>query len=96
MRKPEDPVRSPVLKAHIGWARVSFAKTLSDAGVTLSFYGIVHAQHAFLRVELSEGRYELAVSGMCFAMLLKLFAWVLRAELGPRVGEGEVVDVWEW
>lgn len=44
---------------------------------------------AFIRDELSKGRYDPAVSGVCFQMLLELFGRVLNVDLGPRDG-GEV------
>lgn len=49
---------------------------------------------AFIRDELSKGRYDPAVSGVCFQMLLEVFGRTLRSELGPRAGvEKEVEDV---
>ena len=69
-------------------------KTLHEAGVDFSFYEIAGAQHAFIRDELSKGRYDPAVSGTCFEMLREIFGRVLRSDLGPRTGEkGEVEDV---
>lgn len=69
-------------------------KTLHDAGVDFSFYEIAGAQHAFIRDELSKGRYDAAVSGICFEMLRELFRRTLRSDLGPRVsGDGKVEDV---
>lgn len=69
-------------------------KTLHDAGVTFSFYEVAWAQHAFIRDELSKGRYDPAISGICFQMLLELFGRTLSGDLGPREGgDGEVEDV---
>ncbi len=49
---------------------------------------------AFIRDELSKGRYDPAVSGVCFEMLLEVFGRMLRSELGARAGgEREVEDV---
>lgn len=62
-------------------------KTLHDAGVTFSFYEVAWAQHAFIRDELSKGRYDPAIAGICFQMLLELFNRTLRSDLGPREGE---------
>ena len=62
-------------------------KTLHEAGVVFSFYEPAWAQHAFIRDELSKGRYDPAISGICFQMLTELFARVLRSDLGPRSGE---------
>ncbi|KAF2674019.1 alpha/beta-hydrolase [Microthyrium microscopicum] len=64
-------------------------KTLQDAGVTFSFYENSFAQHAFIRDELSKGRYDPAVAGICFQMLLELFGRVLRSDLGPAEGVAE-------
>ncbi|KAF2839044.1 alpha/beta-hydrolase [Patellaria atrata CBS 101060] len=69
-------------------------KTLTEANVTFSFYEVAWAQHAFIRDELSKGRYDPAIAGICFQMLLEVFNRTLRSELGPRVGDvGEVEDV---
>ena len=49
---------------------------------------------AFIRDELSKGRYDPAISNICFEMLLELFGRVLSSELGPRAGgEQEIEDV---
>lgn len=61
-------------------------KTLHEAGVTFSFYEPAWAQHAFIRDELSKGRYDAALSGVCFEMLKELFNRTLRSDLGPRSG----------
>ncbi|KAF2214315.1 hypothetical protein CERZMDRAFT_57659 [Cercospora zeae-maydis SCOH1-5] len=69
-------------------------KTLHDAGIVFSFYEPAWAQHAFIRDELSKGRYDPALSGICFQMLLELFGRTLDGDLGPLVSEsGEVEDV---
>ncbi|KAM3422013.1 hypothetical protein BST61_g2389 [Cercospora zeina] len=69
-------------------------KTLHDAGVVFSFYEPAWAQHAFIRDELSKGRYDPALSGICFQMLLELFGRALDGDLGPMVSEtSEVEDV---
>lgn len=52
------------------------------------------AQHAFIRDELSKGRYDPALAGICFQILLELFGRTLNGGLGPREGDGgEVEDV---
>lgn len=49
---------------------------------------------AFIRDELSKGRYDPAISNITFQMLLELFGRTLKSDLGPRVGaEGEVEHV---
>lgn len=69
-------------------------KTLTEKNVTFSFYEIAWAQHAFIRDELSKGRYDPAIAGICFSMLTELFNRTLRSDLGPRSGEDvEVEDV---
>jgi carboxymethylenebutenolidase len=42
---------------------------------------------AFIRDELSKGRYDAALSGVCFEMLKELFNRTLRSDLGPASGE---------
>ncbi|KAH7126664.1 Alpha/Beta hydrolase protein [Dendryphion nanum] len=68
-------------------------KTLHDAGITFSFYEPAWAQHAFIRDELSKGRYDPQLSAICFEMLKEVFGRTLRADLGEREGEGEVEHV---
>jgi carboxymethylenebutenolidase len=69
--------------------------------VTFSFYEPAWAQHAFIRDELSKyvqpallvlinlcrGRYDPALAGICFQMLLELFGRTLNGDLGPMSGE---------
>lgn len=46
---------------------------------------------AFIRDELSKGRYDPAISGICFQMLLELFDRVLSIDLGSReAGEQKI------
>ncbi|EQK98918.1 hypothetical protein G6O67_002723 [Ophiocordyceps sinensis] len=59
---------------------------LRDAGVVFSFHEFAGAQHAFIRDELSKGRYDPAVTKVCFEVLLELFGRVLKTDLGPRDG----------
>ncbi|PVI00670.1 alpha/beta-hydrolase [Periconia macrospinosa] len=69
-------------------------KRLHEEGVIFSWYEPAWAQHAFIRDELSKGRYDAALSGVCFEMLKELFNRTLRSDLGPRDGEDlEVEDV---
>ncbi|KAF1810110.1 alpha/beta-hydrolase [Eremomyces bilateralis CBS 781.70] len=63
-------------------------KTLTDAGVVYSLYEVAWAQHAFIRDELSKGRYDPAISNICFSMLMEVFNRCLRSDLGPREGGG--------
>ncbi|KAK4156361.1 Alpha/Beta hydrolase protein [Chaetomidium leptoderma] len=65
---------------------------LRAAGVTFSFHEFAWAQHAFIRDELSKGRYDPAVSRACFEVLLEVFGRVLRTELGEADGEVQKVE----
>ncbi|TKA65884.1 hypothetical protein B0A49_10215 [Cryomyces minteri] len=62
-------------------------KTLHEKGVIFSFYEPAWAQHAFIRDELSKGRYDPGLVKICFEMLLEVFNRTLRSDLGPRNGE---------
>lgn len=62
-------------------------KTLHEFGVTFSFFEPAWAQHAFIRDELSKGRYDPALSSICFSMLLELFHRTLSGDLGPHHGD---------
>lgn len=69
-------------------------RTLHEKGVVFSFYEVSHAQHAFIRDELSKGRYDAALAGVCFQMLLELFERTLKIDLGPKDGaEQKIEDV---
>ncbi|KAK4122523.1 alpha/beta-hydrolase [Parathielavia appendiculata] len=59
---------------------------LRESGATFSFHEFAWAQHAFIRDELSKGRYDPAISKACFEVLLEVFGRVLRTELGEREG----------
>ncbi|KAF5971655.1 carboxymethylenebutenolidase [Fusarium coicis] len=59
---------------------------LREAGVPTSFYEFAWAQHAFIRDELSKGRYDPAITKVCFEVLLELFGRVLKTELGAKDG----------
>lgn len=67
-------------------------RTLHEKGVCFSFYEVSHAQHAFIRDELSKGRYDAALAGVCFQMLLELFERTLKIDLGPRVDGSEKIE----
>ncbi|KAL9135962.1 MAG: hypothetical protein Q9175_002839, partial [Cornicularia normoerica] len=67
-------------------------KTLHEKGVCFSFYEVAHAQHAFIRDELSKGRYDPFVSKICFEMLLEVFGRALKSDLGPRDGAMEEIE----
>jgi carboxymethylenebutenolidase len=59
---------------------------LWEAGVTFSFHEFAWAQHAFIRDELSKGRYDPAVTKVCFEVLLEAFGRVLKTDLGEAGG----------
>ncbi|KAG5663824.1 hypothetical protein KAF25_006409 [Fusarium avenaceum] len=60
---------------------------LREAGVVTSFYEFAWAQHAFIRDELSKGRYDPAITKICFEVLLELFGRVLKTDLGAKDGD---------
>ncbi|QPH06285.1 hypothetical protein C2857_004659 [Epichloe festucae Fl1] len=59
---------------------------LREAGVVFSFHEFAWAQHAFIRDELSKGRYDPAVTKACFEVLLEVFGRVLKTDLGEPQG----------
>jgi dienelactone hydrolase len=56
-------------------------KRLHEEGVTFSFYEHAWAQHAFIRDELSKGRYDPAITGICWDMAMELFGRTLQLDL---------------
>ena len=46
---------------------------------------------AFIRDESSKGRYDPAITGVCFEMMMELFERVLKTDLGER-DEGTGAD----
>ncbi|KAF9584492.1 hypothetical protein BGW38_006248 [Lunasporangiospora selenospora] len=69
-------------------------KTLEDADITMTFLELQDAQHAFIRDELSKGRYDAAIAKVCFEMLLESFHRNLHMDLGPRKGpKGNTKDL---
>jgi carboxymethylenebutenolidase len=65
---------------------------LRDAGVIFSFHEFAWAQHAFIRDELSKGRYDPAITKACFEVLLEMFGRVLKTDLGEADGEKHEVE----
>lgn len=53
---------------------------------------LIHLIDAFIRDELSKGRYDPAISGICFEMLLELFNRTLKLDLGPKAGGEQKVE----
>ncbi|KAJ8066490.1 hypothetical protein OCU04_005550 [Sclerotinia nivalis] len=67
-------------------------KTLREKGITFSWYEVAWAQHAFIRDELSKGRYDPAISKICFEILLELFGRTLKLDLGPHDGKEQKIE----
>ncbi|VBB83640.1 Putative Carboxymethylenebutenolidase [Podospora comata] len=65
---------------------------LREAGVVFSFHEFAWAQHAFIRDELSKGRYDPAITKVCFEVLLEQFGRVLKTELGDGDGKKQEVE----
>jgi carboxymethylenebutenolidase len=65
---------------------------LRAAGVTFSFHEFAWAQHAFIRDELSKGRYDPAITKACFEVLLEMFGRVLKTELGDSDGSVQKIE----
>ncbi|QSZ29474.1 hypothetical protein DSL72_003988 [Monilinia vaccinii-corymbosi] len=67
-------------------------KTLREKGITFSWYEVAWAQHAFIRDELSKGRYDPAISKICFEILLELFGRTLKLDLGLHDGKEQKIE----
>lgn len=65
---------------------------LRDAGTVFSFYEFAWAQHAFIRDELSKGRYDPAITKVCFEVLLELFGRTLKTDLGDKDAKPEKTE----
>jgi len=69
-------------------------RRLREKGVVYSWYEVAWAQHAFIRDELSKGRYDPAISKICFEILLELFGRTLKLDLGAHDGvEQKIEDI---
>lgn len=71
---------------------VSTSLLLPPEKYSLTKVNYVYAIDAFIRDELSKGRYDPAISGICFEMLLELFNRTLKLELGPREGGVQKIE----
>ncbi|RDW68286.1 alpha hydrolase-18 [Coleophoma crateriformis] len=67
-------------------------KTLREKGVVFSWYEPAGAQHAFIRDELSKGRYDPAITKVCFEILLELFGRTLKLDLGAHDGGVQKIE----
>ena len=65
---------------------------LREAGVCFSFHEFAWAQHAFIRDELSKGRYDPAITKACFEVLLEMFGRLLKTDLGEADGKKQEVE----
>lgn len=65
---------------------------LREAGTVFSFHEFAWAQHAFIRDELSKGRYDPAITKACFEVLLELFGRTLKVDLGARDGAPQKLE----
>ncbi|KAK4699947.1 carboxymethylenebutenolidase, partial [Phenoliferia sp. Uapishka_3] len=54
----------------------------------LSFLEL-QASHAFIRDEMSKGRFDSAISKVCFELLMEVFGRTIGRDLGERVVEGK-------
>ncbi|ORY63978.1 dienelactone hydrolase [Pseudomassariella vexata] len=75
-----------------GPGRDLIRQKLRDAGTVFSFYEFAWAQHAFVRDELSKGRYDPAITKICFEVLLELFGRTLKTDLGTRDDTPEKIE----
>ncbi|KAK7746760.1 hypothetical protein SLS53_001948 [Cytospora paraplurivora] len=65
---------------------------LREAGVTFSWHEFAWAQHAFIRDELSKGRYDPAITKACFEVLLEVFQRTLKVDLGVKDATPQKVE----
>ncbi|KAI5926081.1 dienelactone hydrolase [Camillea tinctor] len=65
---------------------------LRESGVAFNFHEFAWAQHAFIRDELSKGRYDPAITKICFEVLLELFNRTLKTDLGERDNRPQEVE----
>lgn len=76
----------------VAWAQRTL--DLYDTGIKSTILLTWDVTDAFIRDELSKGRYDPAITKVCFEMLLELFGRTLKLDLGEHDGKGlEVEDV---
>mmetsp|Transcript_1714 Transcript_1714/g.3131 ORF Transcript_1714/g.3131 Transcript_1714/m.3131 type:complete len:277 (-) Transcript_1714:447-1277(-) len=66
--------------------RDKIRKALTDANVDFAWYE-PNAKHAFVRDELSKGRFDFPIAKICEAMMLEMFQRKLQLGLGSREDE---------
>ena len=65
---------------------------LRKKNVEMTFIEINDAQHAFVRDELSKGRYDPATTKLCFEWLFELFNRKLKLDYGDHDGKDVVIE----
>ncbi|GAA6059381.1 hypothetical protein JCM10212_003279 [Sporobolomyces blumeae] len=63
--------------------------TVAKSGLNLSFLEL-QANHAFIRDEMSKGRFDAAISKICFELLLETFGRTIARDLGRYVEDEQV------
>ncbi|ODV69541.1 carboxymethylenebutenolidase [Hyphopichia burtonii NRRL Y-1933] len=66
--------------------------TFRENNIDMTFIEINDAQHAFIRDELSKGRYDPATTKNCMEFLFELFNRKLKLEYGDHDGQKEVIE----
>lgn len=80
--------------SHSAFSRPFGLSVSLDSEVSSLCFSNIISTDAFIRDELSKGRYDPGLTKICFEMLLELFNRTLRSDLGPRAGgEQEIEDV---
>jgi len=73
--------------------RTLVRQRLLEAKVKYTLLEIHGAEHAFIRDELSKGRYDAAITQACFGFEMELFNRLLRTDLGESVAIAESTDI---
>lgn len=66
--------------------------TLRKNGIDMTFIEINDAQHAFIRDEMSKGRYDPATTKVCMEWLFELFTRKLKLDYGEHDGKAEKIE----
>lgn len=66
--------------------------TLRNYNIDMTFIEINDAQHAFIRDEMSKGRYDPATTKNCMEWLFELFTRKLKLDYGDHDGKEEVIE----
>lgn len=65
---------------------------MRKAGVDMTFIEVNDAQHAFVRDEMSKGRYDPATTKLCKEWLFEMFERKLKLEYGDNDGKEEKIE----